>query len=282
MFYSAIHAAEVKDKILNNLSGKISEFATYLLPGDGYTEVSIDLRENFSPDFSILGVREVAPMTDGTFFTQFSLFNTEADTGEGGDERIIGNLGFGARKLLNNNTLMVGLNNFYDYDLENEHQRGSLGAEVRSAVLEFNYNNYYKIKDGNESENVMEGWDYRLASQIPYIHWAKIFISSYEWYGQARQDVEGTKYGSDAMLTSSLNLELAYDDKEKASSKDEWYAKLQFIHPPRDNGPTAADGISSTMWKENKDMSDELLSKVERQNKIMIEFKGSTTISRAD
>jgi hypothetical protein len=36
------------------------------------------------------------------------------------------------------------------------------------------------------------------------------------------------------------------------------------------------------MWKEEKDMSQELLTKVKRNNKIMVEFKGSSTISRAD
>ena len=42
------------------------------------------------------------------------------------------------------------------------------------------------------------------------------------------------------------------------------------------------DGISDLAWKESKDMSGELLSKVQRNNKIMIEFKGSSTISRTD
>ena len=42
------------------------------------------------------------------------------------------------------------------------------------------------------------------------------------------------------------------------------------------------NGLSDTAWKENKDMSDELLSKVNRQNKIMIEFKGTSNISRRD
>ena len=42
------------------------------------------------------------------------------------------------------------------------------------------------------------------------------------------------------------------------------------------------DGIGSTAWKEDKDMSGELLSKVDRQNKIVVEFKGLSTISRTD
>ena len=36
----------------------------------------------------------------------------------GGDERIIGNLGFGARKLTQDNTILYGINSFYDIDLE--------------------------------------------------------------------------------------------------------------------------------------------------------------------
>ena len=82
-------------------------------------------------------------------------------------------------------------------------------------------------------------------------------------------------------MTPTFTLEAAFDDKDKAGVEDEWYAKLQFTYPPRE-GATAQDGISDTMWKEQKDMTGELLSKVKRNNKIMIEFKGTSTISRTD
>ena len=134
----------------------------------------------------------------------------------------------------------------------------------------------------SQDERVLDGWDYRLASQVPYLHWSKIFINHYEWDGVLRDDIKGTKMGSEMILTKSLNLEVAYDDKDKKGLEDEWYAKIQFVHPPRNNGPTAMDGVSQVAWKENKDMSGELLSKVKRNNKIMIEFKGSATVSRAD
>ena len=42
------------------------------------------------------------------------------------------------------------------------------------------------------------------------------------------------------------------------------------------------DGIASTAWKEDKDMTSELLTKVKRQNKIVVEFNVTTTISRLD
>ena len=156
-----------------------------------------------------------------------------------------------------------------------------LGFELKNSVLDFHTNIYEGIEDSDD-ERVMDGWDYTLASQIPYVHWSKVFINHYEWDGILRDDIKGTKLGSEMTLTPNVNFEVAYDDKDRNGLKDEWYAKLQFVHPPRDSGPTALDGISNTAWKDNKDMSGELLTKVKRNNKIMIEFKGNSTITRTD
>ena len=260
-----------------DVSKNVSEYVSNLIPGNGHTEVSIDLRENNKPDYSILGVREILELDSGNIFTQFSLFNTEQNN----SERIIGNLGIGSRKLLNNDTLMIGMNAFIDQDFNESHKRGSFGFEVRNSVLDFNGNMYRSLQDTTE-EIILDGWDYRLAGQVPYVHWSKLFINGYEWDGVLREDIKGMKIGSEMVLTPISILELAYDDKDKKGLEDEWYAKIQFIYPPKNNGPTALDGISDLAWKENKDMSGELLSKVQRNNKIMIEFKGSSTISRTD
>jgi hypothetical protein len=260
-----------------DVSKNVSEYVSNLIPGNGHTEFSIDLRENNKPDYSILGVREILELDSGNIFTQFSLFNTEQNN----SERIIGNLGIGSRKLLNSDTLMIGMNAFIDQDFNESHKRGSFGFEVRNSVLDFNGNMYRSLQDTTK-EIILDGWDYRLAGQVPYVHWSKLFINGYEWDGVLREDIKGMKIGSEMVLTPISILELAYDDKDKKGLEDEWYAKIQFIYPPKNNGPTALDGISDLAWKENKDMSGELLSKVQRNNKIMIEFKGSSTISRTD
>ena len=262
---------------LADVSKNVSEYVSNLIPGNGHTEVSIDLRENNKPDYSILGVREILEIDSGNIFTQFSLFNTEQNN----SERIIGNLGIGSRKLLNSDTLMIGMNAFIDQDFNESHKRGSFGFEVRNSVLDFNGNMYRSLQDTTE-EIILDGWDYRLAGQVPYVHWSKLFINGYEWDGVLREDIKGMKIGSEMVLSPISILELAYDDKDKKGLEDEWYAKIQFIYPPKNNGPTALDGISDLAWKESKDMSGELLSKVQRNNKIMIEFKGSSTISRTD
>ena len=262
-----------------DISSKVSEYISNLIPGEGDTEVSIDLRENYKPDYSILAVRELSKIDSGNIFTQLSLFNTEKSN----EERIIGNFGIGSRKLLDDNNLLAGVNVFIDNDFDEKggSKRASLGFELRNAVLNFHSNIYEGIED-SDVERVLDGWDYQISSQVPYLHWSKVFVNQYEWDGVLRQDIKGTKLGSEMLLTPHLNLEVAYDDKDRSGLEDEWYAKIQFVHPPRNNGPTALDGVSDTAWNENKDMSDELLTKVDRNNKIVVEFKGNSTITRLD
>ena len=275
LIFSLILNTFAKADIKDDFEANFSKFVSNLVPGEGTTEASIDLRENNSPDFSILGVRELEKSIIGNTFTQFSLFSTEQNN----DDRIVGNLGFGKRKLSDDKLMLTGSNIFFDYD-SHGNMRTSFGLEARNAVLEF-YGNYYKGLDDGNDEKVLDGYDIRLESQIPHLHWADIFYNTYKWKGVERDDIEGTKYGSEMQITSNLNLELAYDDKDKKGLEDEWYAKIMFVHPPKE-GPTAKDGIAKMAWKEEKDMSNQLLTKVKRNNKIMIEFKGSATISRTD
>ena len=284
-------AGEVKSKINSNINDLLNsdKFAEYLMdwiPGEGTTEFSFDLRENHSPGFSILAVRELAKTNSGNYFTQLSAsMNEDGENNDyhgNNDARIILNAGFGKRILLNDNTLMLGINNFYDYDVWMSHSRIGLGVEAKSAVVDFNANYYQKINSGGNAEFVMNGYDYQLKTQVPYVHWVNIFANSYKWYGKDRDDVEGMKLGGEAQITSTLSFLHAYDDKDTSGVTDEWYSKLIFNWPPRDNVATAADGISNLAWKENKDVSDKLLAKVDRVNNIVIEFKGGMTISSTD
>ena len=212
---------------------------------------------------------------EGNYFTQLSLFNTEKNN----DERIVANLGLGKRFLSEDKLSLTGINAFFDYD-DAGNARTSIGLEMRNAVLEFAFNHYFGLDDA-DGEKVLDGYDLQLASQIPYLHWADIFINSYAWDGRSRSDVEGLKIGSELSLSPTLQFEIAFDDKFIKGLEDEYYAKIMFVYPPKE-GPTAGDGISSSMWRESKDMSGELLTKIKRNNKIFVEFNGSASIVRAD
>ena len=199
-FFSNSLSADMKDLTLQEISERTSNFISNLIPGEGDTEFSVDFREGASPDYSILAVREIIPMDDGKFFTQFSLFNNEKNK----DERITGNLGFGMRKLSNDKTWLIGFNNFYDQDIGEGHSRTSFGVEARSAVLDFHLNRYLALGHGLDGEKVLDGWDTQFSSQVPYYHWAKVFLNSYKWEGEDRTDIEGLKYGSEKTQKNSI------------------------------------------------------------------------------
>ena len=264
------------EDIPNKIAKTASDFVSNLIPGEGTTEVSIDLRENYKPDFSILGVREIEKNSNNNTFMQFSLSNTEKLN----KERYVGNLGMGKRFLSDDSHTLTGLNIFLDYD-HYGNTRGSIGGEIKNAVMGLTSNYYKKIDNGSVDEKVLDGYDIELTSQIPYLHWADIFYNTYKWNGAEREDLEGSKIGTEMLLTPNLAFEAAYDDKDKKGLEDEYYANIIFVHPPRE-GATAQDGVSNQIWKKEKDMSDEMIAKVKRNNKIMIEFSGSTVISRAD
>ena len=88
----------------------LSEFFSNLIPGEGLTEVSIELtgEQDDDVDIQILGVRDISSDDSSNFFTQFSIFNTEVNN----DYRLIANLGFGYRILTPDENFMFGLNSF--------------------------------------------------------------------------------------------------------------------------------------------------------------------------
>ena len=128
LLFSTAGNADIKGSVLSKTSDKISEYTIGLIPGEGYTEASIDLREHSKPDYSILAVRELLKLDGGNIFTQMSLFNTE----QANEEKIIGNFGLGTRKLFDDNTMLAGFNAFIDNDFSETNRRASIGFELRN------------------------------------------------------------------------------------------------------------------------------------------------------
>ena len=117
----------------------ISELLSNMIPGEGLTEASIQINEDDNPDIEILAVRELNSEEYSNIFTQFSLHSQETN----GHDRIIGNLGFGFRKLSDDKSNLFGINAFIDNDFEADHQRASIGFEAKGAYLDLSINSYH-------------------------------------------------------------------------------------------------------------------------------------------
>jgi len=279
IFSVFIFTTSSANEILNNLSTKVSEFAAGLIPGEGLTEVDIEIKESQEPDFTILGVRDINKSKNSNFFTQFSLHNNDV----GGDERYIGNLGFGYRFLTDDESIMLGVNSFYDQDFSENHKRASIGLEARGAVLEFNLNQYYSLSSKRTTaigdEDSLGGIDYNLSSQIPHMPWARIGWTGYKHEAdKATTDTEGDIYSLEMALNPSLQVDIARDESNHSDGNAD-SLKLLFVYPPKEKAKTLVDGLTSDEIWHKESMEDKLSEKVKRNNNLVVEIQGSVIIT---
>lgn len=264
---------------LNANAESLSEKISNLIPGEGLTEASIQINEDDNPDIEILAVRDLSSDEYSNTFTQFSLHTQETN----GHDRFIGNLGFGYRMLSDDKSNLFGANVFFDNDFEAEHQRGSIGLEVKGAYLDLTVNSYYALTDSKNykgtAEEVLSGQTINLASQIPYAPWANLNLQSYSWENvKASSDTEGYTVSIESYLTPSLALEVKNDYNDNAAVDDEFTYKLTYNYPPRGDGKSMQDGLSKLAF-EKQNMEAKLKDKVKRDNNIVIEIQGSVIIT---
>ena len=264
---------------LNANAESLSEKISNLIPGEGLTEASIQINEDDNPDIEILAVRDLSSDEYSNTFTQFSLHTQETN----GHDRFIGNLGFGYRMLSDDKSNLFGVNVFFDNDFEAEHQRGSIGLEVKGAYLDLTVNSYYALTDSKNykgtAEEVLSGQTINLASQIPYAPWANLNLQSYSWENvKASSDTEGYTVSIESYLTPSLALEVKNDYSDNDAVDDEFTYKLTYNYPPRGDGKSMQDGLSKLAF-EKQNMEAKLKDKVKRDNNIVIEIQGSVIIT---
>ena len=279
LFISSVANADVKGQALNKAAGKISSTIGSLIPGDGVTEVSVEIDEN-NTDFEILGVRDISSKENSNFFTQFSIHTQEVNN----DDRYMGNLGFGYRFLNTDQSMMFGINSFYDRDIKEDHSRVSFGLEAKSSLLDFTLNKYIKTTNmlvvNSTEEQALSGLDYNISSQVPYMPWTVFNFQGYRWENEkALQDTKGRVYSLEMALLPSLQFDLSRDVSSVNGVDDTDIAKLTYIYPPRENKPTLRDGLVSNVAFVKENMKNTLKEKVRRNNNIVIEVQGSVIVT---
>ena len=271
----------LKQGLLSSMSSGITSSIASVIGGQGDTEVQFSAKEDNKPQFTIMTVRPISvhPGKDA-WFVQLQLSNTQIRS----QSRLTTNLGLGYRTLSDNKKSMIGGNVFVDYD-EEGNSRYSLGFEFRTTVFEILINHYEAISGqktvGNFKERALDGNDMSINGQIPYLPWAKINLMHYEWKKvNNSKNSKGDKLSLDLLLTPNVVLELGVDDNN--IQKKDNFAKLSFVFPPREGPAASTDFIADEAFP-GGDMSSQLLSKVKRSNKIMLESEGvGVTISRLD
>lgn len=233
---------------------------------EGTTEITVHDVLGENPDGSILLLRPIAESED---LSQTLFLQTSAAYD---DSRTTVNAGLGIRQLINDNKILLGLNAFYDHEFPYDHQRMSVGGEIRTTVGELNAN-YYKELSGwkgpDDGEKAMGGYDVEIGLALPYMPSTMLRAKTFVWQGEdGADDLKGNTFSLTGSLLPNVTFELGHTDYN--SVEDEDFIKLSYSLPFGGKGTTSDDGmVFSTNAYEFTSMVDRRLEKVRRENKIV-------------
>lgn len=262
----------IKDQVKTQVSGLADRQAEgwlkNLLSSDrGVTEISVEGISHNKPVWNILLLR---PLTEsGDFrqntFLQGSLFRQ--------DERTTLNLGYGYRQLVNDDKVLLGVNAFYDYELPYDHQRMSLGGEIRSTVGELNANIYKGLSDWRKGANSLEekplnGHDIEAALALPYLPMAHVRVKNFVWNGiDGAADRKGNTYSLTGALPMGFSVEAGRTDYTGAT-RDESFLKVTYTLP-LGGAARSVKPLRLNVPYSMGSMVDRRFEKVRRDNRIV-------------
>ena len=261
VFGLSANAEDIKNKFMNNFNSYLNDSLGQLFPT---SEVSLSSGTTNEVTGSILVVKPLSDINDNEniLFTQGSLFLSD-------NSRETLNLGIGKRRLLNDDTLLIGANLFYDHELDYDHQRASVGIEAISSVGSFRLNQYYGLSGwttglDNVQEKALNGQDIEVGAPLPYLPWTNFSYRSFKWNGKdGASDLKGDEISLEAKF-SGFNIEVGKRSNDGLTEDNE-FLKLTWTCCNKDQEEIR---ISDTAYKLTS-VADQKFVKVERQNLIV-------------
>ena len=255
---NALHAetSQIKDKFINSIESFLNENF------EG-TDFSIKTKEHTKPEIGILTLKPILDTDSGLLFFQGSFFTHDGD-------RETLNLGLGNRIFSKDDSFMIGVNGFYDYEFDYAHKRLGVGAEIKSSILELTTNRYLglseaKIGKNNMEEDIANGYDIELGVHVPYIPSAKLFTKIFQYDIPDGDDFRGMEYSSSIGIPSlGANVDVGFKDFSNESYDDKWFVNLTYSFGKKSN----KSFITKEAY-EKISMKEKKYEKVRRENLIV-------------
>ena len=247
-----------------------------------YSSLESFLEENFeNTDFSIKKIETIKPEIGIQTFKIFSEDSSDLSFFQGSlflhdSDRETFNIGLGQRYLSNDESILFGLNAFYDYEFDYEHQRFSIGAEIKSSILDLNYNQYFaessskKGKNGKDEEAI-DGYDVEIGAHLPYIPSMKAYLKAFDFEVPGGNDFQGLEFSTLFKVPNSgLSFEIGHTDYD--NHNDQSFINLRYSNSIKNPGTS----LFSSEAFERISMKDRIYEKVRRENIIKKKGAGFT------
>ena len=247
-----------------------------------YSSLENFLEENFeNTDFSIKKIETIKPEIGIQTFKIFSEDSSDLSFFQGSlflhdSDRETFNIGLGQRYLSNDESILFGLNAFYDYEFDYEHQRFSIGAEIKSSILDLNYNQYFaessskKGKNGKDEEAI-DGYDVEIGAHLPYIPSMKAYLKAFDFEVSGGKDFQGLEISTQFKVPNSgFSFEIGHTDYDHHN--DQSFINLRYSNSIKNPGTS----LFSSEAFERISMKDRIYEKVRRENIIKKKGAGFT------
>ena len=265
----------VTDLALDEGSAKLSESLTSRLTSDtSKTRVNVRLQKSEKTSFTVSNVTSLGPLdADSVSFIQSSILYKP--------KRSTINLGLGWRQLSQEETMLFGANAFLDYAPKYGHQRGSVGAELKSHAFELTANRYFRISDWNDGENgkrerVYNGTEIELGAQVPYIPSAKLYAKSFDWSGTSTTKGKTYSIEISELLGPGLMLNAGVKDYDDTRNNESFASLTYTLRLRRDNTQATPKSLFSDQMFASGSMRSKLLDKKTNEIKVEAEFTTGT------
>lgn len=236
-------------------------------------EISVTSISN-GPEYEVRGLKAFDGVNPNHFsFVEFGMTANDDDT--------TANIGIGIRKLSEDQTLMAGINAFYDQEFDTNHKRGSIGVELVSAPLRLNANRYFALSDGYQldsslTEKPLSGTDVDIEAALPYFPGLFAGYNQSKWYGEdGASDIQRNSYRLKGNLSNNLSLEFG-KRTYSSSIESQNTAKLSYNYIfGADSAPPTLLDFDTQPYRPRKIGPQERFRMVERENKIITQVSSA-------
>lgn len=217
-------------------------------------------KQTMSEVMAVYGLHETA---NSFVFNQTSLTNF--------NKRSTINIGFGARHINDAETLIVGVNAFYDYETKSAHKRTSLGMELLTSMLELRANKYNAvsktIKYNGIDETALDGQDVKLTANLPYFYASNVYYTHGKWKDGLGYEVKTKEAGITAEIAPNVTVRVAH--QKNGTKKAETVASISYSIP-LGNSAKNKRKMQDGSWSMNmRPIREKLYKPVQRENRIV-------------
>ncbi len=238
------------------------------------TELALDSENGKKPTYSIETVQPLYSSTSrhNTIFTQIRASDADRFT----ERRNIFNVGLGYRHILGENAAIAGIQTFYDFEGKYNMNHWGVGGDLRWNIFDLYTNQYYGIGDkirtnDGATEKSLNGYDVGLAVQIPFMPWAKVHYSYYQWNKERTAEIlTGNKYSVEGALSLRWTIELGRNADNVAANDNFMMLRYRWAGFVREH-QNAGNNFWSSSAFEMRDMRDQTLERVRRFSTITVD-----------